>query len=260
MGKIDASQNTFFWNLYGRCYDGINTAIPYRGLLYEIYVQLELKPDQKVLDAGCGTGNFEKFLSTRSTPQIKIEAVDFSEVMLKRARRKCRDLDFANFSFADLNQKLNYPDNTFDRIACINVLYALEQPHFTLGELLRVLKPGGKIVATNPRPNAQFAPLLRDHFERIRNIWGFSRRTSELLKTIIVLPTSGLVPILLNVFVIEQKGKKHEYHFLAKEEFARIFEENNSQTIDIFPTYADQNWLATAIKVPSSVPEDTLAV
>jgi ubiquinone/menaquinone biosynthesis C-methylase UbiE len=260
MGRADGAQGTFFWNLYGRFYDGINIAIPYRGLLYELYVQLDLKPGQKVLDAGCGTGNFEKFISERDIPPIEIEAIDFSEAMLARAKKKCKDLDFVNFVFADLNQELSYSDNTFDRIICINVLYALKNPDMTLNEFCRVLKPDGKIIIANPKPDAQFAMLIRDHFKRIGNIWGLSRKISAILKTFAMMTTTGLAPILLNIFLIERKGRKAEYHFLPKEEFLTIFERNNLQNIDVNPTYADQNWLAMATKVPPSTPKETLVI
>jgi len=240
------SSESFFWNLYGRCYDGINHAIPYRGLLYDLYTSLDLQPGQKILNAGCGTANFEVFISTRDIPPIQVEAVDFSSVMLDRARKKCNCLDFVNFNQVDLNKKLGYPDNTFDRILCSNVLYALDDPSFTLKEMLRVLRPDGKLVISNPRPSAKIGPLVKDHFARIGNIWGTFRKVRVFAKTFITLPIAGLAPIMLNIFVIKARGKKNEYHFLQKRQLIQMFTQNNSRIESIMPTYANQNWLAIA--------------
>jgi len=240
------SNESFFWNLYGRCYDGINHAIPYRGLLYDLYTSLDLQPGQRILNAGCGTANFEVFISTRDIPPIQIEAVDFSPVMLDRAKKKCDGLDFVSFNLLDLNKKLDFPDSVFDRILCSNVLYALDDPSFTLGEMLRVMKPDGKLVISNPRPSAKIGPLVKDHFIRIGNIWGILQKARVFARTLVTLPIAGLAPIMLNVFVIEVRSKKNEYHFLQKQQLIQLFTQRNSKIISIIPTYADQNWLAVA--------------
>ncbi|MDI6822150.1 MAG: methyltransferase domain-containing protein [Actinomycetota bacterium] len=252
--KGDIAKSTFFWNLYGICYDGINIAMPYRKLLFDAYINLDIRPGHKILDAGCGTGNFERFISSRNIPPIEIEAVDFSPIMLSRARKKCKDLKFVNFALVNLDGKLPYPDDTFDRILCINVLYALENPQNTICEFIRVLKPEGKMVLTNPKPDSRFAPLIQDHFKRIGNIWGFSRKAGVLAKTLLMLSTIGLIPILINVFIIDKKGRKQEYHFLPEEEFVTVFKQNGFGGIEIEPAYADQNLF---IVVAEIIPQET---
>ena len=248
-GQATTNHNQgFFWNLYGKCYDGINHSIPYRGLLYDLYINLDLRPGLKILDAGCGTGNFEKFLSTRSIPSIEIEAVDFSPVMLARAKQKCRDLSFVNFSAADLNKGLEYPDNSFDRILCCNVLYSLEDPLNVITELFRLLKHDGKLVIANPKPGFKVIPIVRDHFRRIGNIWGLGRKSMVLLKTLVLLPTMGLAPILLNLFVIEKKGEKKEYHFLSESKLRNLLELHKLTNIEVTDAYADQDLFTIATK------------
>ena len=44
----------------------------------------------RVLDAGCGTGNFEHFIAEKNHPPVRIDAVDFSPEMLARARAEVR--------------------------------------------------------------------------------------------------------------------------------------------------------------------------
>lgn len=238
------SESNFFWNLYARCYDSIYHLMPYRKLLWDTLQALDLKPGMRILDAGCGTGNFELFTSEKNIPPVEVEAIDFSPVMLSRAVSKCKHLDYVDFKLADMDQKLNYPDNTFDRILCIHVLYALKQPESAVQEFQRVLKPAGKIVITNPKPNAHVTPLIQEHFARIKNVWGWSRKSLILLKSFILLPTAGLAPIVLNLFVIEKRGRKKNYHFLRKEELLALLEQEELQGIDIDSSYANQNWFA----------------
>ena len=64
--------------------------MPYRKLLWDAFEALELEPGMRVLDAGCGTGNFEHFLAEKNHPPIQIDAVDFSAEMLARAARSAR--------------------------------------------------------------------------------------------------------------------------------------------------------------------------
>ena len=57
-----------FWDLYSRVYDAVYHLIPYRGLLWQAYEALSLEPGMRVLDAGCGTGNFEHFIAGKNPP------------------------------------------------------------------------------------------------------------------------------------------------------------------------------------------------
>lgn len=141
--------------------------MPYRKLLWDAYQALELEPGMKVLDAGCGSGNFELFVSEKDPPAVEIEAHDYSPAMLARARKKCAGrLDCVNYPRGDFNGQLPYADATFDRIVSVNVLYALEKQDNAMSELLRVLKPGGRIVLTSPAPGYGWGPLVVDHFQR----------------------------------------------------------------------------------------------
>jgi len=241
-------KHSLFWHLYAQVYDGIRFAMPYRKLLWDTYSNLSLTSGQRLLDAGCGTGNFERFLVEKSAPEVQIQAIDFSSAMLSRAKKKCTNLPHVSFEIADLNRRLNFPDESFDHVVCLNVLYAVQDPHFTLQEFFRVLKPGGMMIIANPRPSAKFAPLVRDHFKRIKNIWGIHRQTFAFVKSIFMMGTTGVAPIMLNTFVIVRRGKKRKYHFLPKSELKEMFEQNDLGNLDVIAAYADQNWLTTATK------------
>lgn len=244
-----------FWGIYSRFYDSIYTLMPYRQLLWDVYQALELEPGMRVLDAGCGTGNLELFVSEKDHPPVQFRGIDFSPEMLSRAQQKCADLEFVSFEQHDLSLPLPYPDASFDRVVSVNVLYALENRDETMRELLRVLKPEGRIVLTSPTPEFSIAPLIVDHLRRVRNIWGFSRKMRRVLTGVWILATSGLGSIVLNVAVINRRETAGRYDSLDLQGF-EAFLEHHQQTglenVRIQPALVRQNLFATATKIAAA--------
>ncbi len=240
-----------FWDAYSKYYDCVYRLMPYRKLLWDAYDSLQLEAGMRVLDAGCGTGNFEHFIATKDMPPVCVDAVDFSPEMLRRARAKCASLDFVSFSQADLNGKLPFDDDTFDRVVSINVLYALRDWDTTVAELIRVLKPEGRMVLTSSLPDFRVGPLLSDHVRRIGNIWGTRRRASAVWDTCKAVATTGLGSAVMNVFVIDRRESKGEYYSpdeASLTEFLGRHRSTGLETFDIGRSMADQNFLATVVK------------
>jgi ubiquinone/menaquinone biosynthesis C-methylase UbiE len=103
-----------------------------------------LRPGQKVLELGCGTGYFTRELAATGA---QITAVDISPDLLEVARRECPQ---GNTSFEIQNAcALPYPDETFDSVVGSSVLHHLEID-VALREIARVLRPGGSIYFTEP--------------------------------------------------------------------------------------------------------------
>lgn len=50
----------------------------------------------------------------------------------------------------DANKKLQFSDHTFDTVLFFNALYIVEDPHRTLAEIRRVLRPGGTVLLSSP--------------------------------------------------------------------------------------------------------------
>lgn len=53
------TNSSLFWDFYSKLYDTLNLLRPYRDLHMQILNALNLDGNEKILDAGCGTGNFE---------------------------------------------------------------------------------------------------------------------------------------------------------------------------------------------------------
>ncbi len=99
---------------------------------------------RRILDAGCGNGRYSRFLLRDADAGATITAFDLSPNMLHRARRRLHS-DRVSFAVADLT-RLPYADGLFDAAVCGWVLEHLPDPRLGLGELARVLAPGGRLL------------------------------------------------------------------------------------------------------------------
>jgi ArsR family transcriptional regulator len=98
----------------------------------------------RVADVGTGTGALLPVLAAAADEVI---AVDHSEAMLQRARRRCRDAGYDNVSFelADVGA-LPFADGELDAVTCSMVLHHVARPATAVAELSRVVKRGGQVV------------------------------------------------------------------------------------------------------------------
>jgi SAM-dependent methyltransferase len=117
---------------------------------YERSAMLALAGDVtgcRVLDAGCGSGPLYAALRDRGAV---VTGIDASARMLGLARRRLGG--DADLHQVDLRDRLPFDDGAFDVVVSSLVLHYLEDWNPTLAELRRVLRPGGRLIASVDHP------------------------------------------------------------------------------------------------------------
>lgn len=110
---------------------------------------LRLAPGARTADVGCGTGDDVRSLLDRVGPEGEAVGFDLSEAMLAQARARHAGIQGIRFAAAH-SDGLDATDAYFDGIRADRVLIHVPIPASTLKEMLRVTRPGGRIVISEP--------------------------------------------------------------------------------------------------------------
>jgi SAM-dependent methyltransferase len=110
-----------------------------------------IEPGWRVLDAGCGGGNFLPLLAGLVGPGGTVAAVDLAPDNVEAVRARLGSLDLPCPVTVEVGSllRLPFPDAHFDAAWCANVLMYLDDAELlaALAELRRVVRPGGLIAA-----------------------------------------------------------------------------------------------------------------
>ncbi|HUY27536.1 MAG TPA: methyltransferase domain-containing protein [Candidatus Binataceae bacterium] len=113
---------------------------------HEVVESLNLRPGQRVLEVGVGTGmSLDAF-----PPYVQLVGIDPSEAMLAHAHEKIRDNNWRHIEVKKGDAlNLEFPDNSFDDVVSFHVITVVPDPVRMMNEMVRVCKPGGRIVVVN---------------------------------------------------------------------------------------------------------------
>jgi trans-aconitate 2-methyltransferase len=156
----------------------------------EVLERLELNGDERVMDAGCGSGRVTAKLLEK-LPNGHVLCVDASESMIEQAREALGDR--ADYMVADLSQ-LEIPEPV-DVIFSTATFHWVPDHDVLFSRLHDALKPGGRLVAQcggegNVAKHAQAIvsvatrPEFADHFQDMTIMWNFASpgETEERLR------------------------------------------------------------------------------
>lgn len=104
--------------------------------------RMQLAGDERVLDAGCGTGRDGAALLAR-WPDVRLIGIDGSAKMIEEARAKLGD--DAELHVADLTQPL--PIEPVDAVMSVAAFHWIEDHDLLFGNLASVMRPGARLAS-----------------------------------------------------------------------------------------------------------------
>lgn len=116
--------------------------------------------DTPVVDAGCGSGTKSFQLAQRG---YRVQAMDFSATILEQARAAAAEKGYADritFAQGDLTS-LSLPSRSVHRAVCWGVLMHVPDVGAAIGELSRILAPGGTLIISEGNVRSLQAVALR---------------------------------------------------------------------------------------------------
>lgn len=131
--------------------EGYFTHLTERGILQFNYYISAICPNEngRFLDVGSGTGQVVHFLSKYKIKGVGVDISNLGTNMAHTQLDKKGETKMASFMVADVH-RLPFKDDSFDSVGSCEVLEHLYQPEKCIGEMHRVLKPGGKLVTRCP--------------------------------------------------------------------------------------------------------------
>lgn len=153
-----------------------------------LYNRYKLNLGDKLLDIGCGRGEFLKGF-------IQCGVQGFAVDQSSAARKYCPEAVLKNSDIE--NEGIPYPDNYFDVVYSKSVIEHFYYPERMVSEMLRVLKPGGLAITLCPAWEYNYriyfedythrTPFMRDSLRDIHIIHGFEDVQVELFRQLPVL-------------------------------------------------------------------------
>ena len=240
------SDSKIDWNEYALNYDSLNSLGPYREMLAEAVGVIWHSQPNAVLDAGCGTGNL---LARLAAPYIpKLVGMDSSTEMLARAEKKCPAVQFVQ---AELNTQLPFEESAFDAIACVNALYAVDDPNKTLAEFARISAHDATLVIVTPKQNYDNGLILKAHCgstkpdEYWRNLHSDLAREELLMRE--ALQDEVTFQKMRSVVDVNRRiSTNMRFHFFTGPELRNALQLAGFSVIDLRETYARQSHLLIA--------------
>ena len=165
----------------------------HQGLMKDQVERLAIRGSDRIADLGSGLGALATYLAAEeSTPSgVVIDQFDFVREAFRRTAARLAKLQRANaprvlsvacdFGSADALSRIPARDATYDSVLASLLIGYLPDPTTFLREIWRILKPGGRLVLSNLRRDADISGVFTQGYEELRT--GLARRVFEKQET-----------------------------------------------------------------------------
>lgn len=219
------------------------TATEYYRKFMELQVSLlGLGDGATVLDLGAGTGDLSIRVSEMGIPGVRVTAVDLIIEALVRGRERV-DKTGSGISVspvvADVSRggavRLPFASAFFDAVVASLLVSYIEDPELLLAEAARVVRPGGRIVISSPRRDADISKLFADTTgerrpEQVQQLFGnrvtdgFESHQAEFLNN------------AARVLELEEDGR---FHFYDPDDLGRLLQDSGLLHIETALSFGD---------------------
>lgn len=149
------------WESYAISYDRILLRMDYyQEVLSRHFESLSKSSVRHIIDLGAGTGNLAGMLLEQSDQHVTV--VDSSRAMLERLRAKLGEYMGERLQVIEQSaESLDQLDSmSFDGVSILLALFDVHKPDAALNEAIRLLRPGGVLVVTEPKYCFRKEPIL----------------------------------------------------------------------------------------------------
>ena len=263
LGKSD---HVAFWKDYLHNFQTIPNVADFWRLMDHVYRLMgDCNHGERILDAGCGNGNFGVFLQLNHAFRQRYArrgdfrspdyvGLDFVPTALAQAKANFEQVGATlqgqfheglrayvpmstQVCRADLESPLPFPDHSFDRVVCNLVIGYVRDPIFTLREYLRVLAPQGKLVISNLKPYADLSAIYRSFVET-------AQTPDQVEEGRRLLDNSGR---------IKEREGEGIFHFLHQGELESLLRAAGASHARVYSTFGNQALIAMAEKCMASL-------
>jgi ubiquinone/menaquinone biosynthesis C-methylase UbiE len=133
-----------------RSLDAISAVSFYKDYKRHTTDLLDLHESDLVLDVGCGSGNDTRAIASLLGPKGLVVGTDASWTMINEAQNRNRGISLPIGYCVSNAHNLGFADNTFDACRADRVFQHLEDPQQALVEMIRVTRPGARILVVDP--------------------------------------------------------------------------------------------------------------
>lgn len=135
-----------------------------------VFDLLKPVPGEKIIDVGCGTGNFSIKLARTG---CSVTGVDVSGMMLSKAGEKTAGLD-VSLCNAD-SASLPFPDNSFDAAISVTAFEFMKEREKSFDEMMRVVKKGGRVVIGTINRNSSWGELYESLASQKKTVFQYAK-------------------------------------------------------------------------------------
>ncbi|MFF5994733.1 class I SAM-dependent methyltransferase [Lysinibacillus sp. KU-BSD001] len=180
--------NKFIYKIASPIYDMFFNSGVFLKARKKVFQSISFKDNQKILFIGVGTGADLEIINYSN---LDVTAIDYSSAMLNKAKEKFEN---STINFLEMDaQSLTFENEAFDYVVASLVLSVVPDDSKTFQEMIRVLKPHGKIIIFDKfAPKNTKMPLTQRFLRPLIRVLGtdigrsFEKLLSEQNKAVIV--------------------------------------------------------------------------